>query len=181
VTIETRPGISAYDQWYGSQPVDSPELSEFGNFLKSNKVTGNGGLEQWYRDWRASQGREVVEPQSILQIKGKSNKKPNDEYLPFVQDFVKSQPWSDVGDLQNSGLRKTSDVFGPTEMNKFKENDVELPTHLNDTERKAFQDQWYTLETGKDPATGYAKGGLVQPIYNRPNPRAAQNRNCKCQ
>jgi len=41
---------------------------------------------------------------SITQIKGKGNKKPNDEYLPFVQDFVKSGKWSDVGDLQNTGL-----------------------------------------------------------------------------
>lgn len=42
----------------------------------------------------------------IIQIKGKGNKKPNDEYLPFVQDFVKSGKWSDVRDLQNTGLTK---------------------------------------------------------------------------
>ncbi len=40
----------------------------------------------------------------ILQIKGKGNKAPNPEYLPYVQDFVKSGKWSDVGDLQNTGL-----------------------------------------------------------------------------
>jgi len=40
----------------------------------------------------------------IVQIKGKGNAKPHDDYLPYVQDFVKSQPWSDVGDLENSGL-----------------------------------------------------------------------------
>lgn len=44
--------------------------------------------------------------QRIVQIKGKANRKPNDEYLPFVQDFVKSGTWSDVGDLQNTGLTK---------------------------------------------------------------------------
>ena len=42
----------------------------------------------------------------ILQIKGKGNKAPNPEYLPYVQDFVKSGKWSDVGDLQNTGLVK---------------------------------------------------------------------------
>lgn len=42
----------------------------------------------------------------IQQIKGKQNRAPNDEYLPFVQDFVKSGKWSDVGDLQNAGLTK---------------------------------------------------------------------------
>lgn len=45
-------------------------------------------------------------PASIVQIKGKQNAAPNPEYLPFVQDFVRSGKWSDVGDLQNSGLLK---------------------------------------------------------------------------
>ena len=42
----------------------------------------------------------------IVQIKGKANRAPKKEYLPFVQDFVKSQNWSDVGDIQNTGLMK---------------------------------------------------------------------------
>ena len=46
-------------------------------------------------------------PDSIVQIKGKQNLKPKDEYLPFVQDFVKSGKWSDVGDLSNTGLFRT--------------------------------------------------------------------------
>ena len=43
-------------------------------------------------------------PDNIVQIKGKQNRAPNEQYLPFVQDFVKSGNWSDVGDLQNTGL-----------------------------------------------------------------------------
>lgn len=43
---------------------------------------------------------------AIIQIKGKGNAKPHDDYLPYVQDFVKSGQWSDVGDLQNTGLVK---------------------------------------------------------------------------
>ena len=42
----------------------------------------------------------------IVQIKGKGNKAPNPEYLPYVQDFVKSGKWGDVGDLRNTGLVK---------------------------------------------------------------------------
>jgi len=49
--------------------------------------------------------------QKIVQIKGKGNAKPHDDYLPYVQDFVKSGQWSDVGDLQNSGLYKGSDAL----------------------------------------------------------------------
>ena len=47
----------------------------------------------------------------IVQIKGKGNAKPHDDYLPYVQDFVKNGRWSDVGDLQNSGLRKAGDKY----------------------------------------------------------------------
>lgn len=45
-------------------------------------------------------------PQRIVQIKGKQNRAPKEEYLPFVQDFVKSGKWSDVGDLENTGLKR---------------------------------------------------------------------------
>jgi len=48
-------------------------------------------------------------PPIITQIKGKGNAAPKEDYLPFVQDFVKSGEWSDVGDLSNTGL---SDVGG---------------------------------------------------------------------
>lgn len=43
----------------------------------------------------------------ILQIKGKQNRAPVAEYLPYVQDFVKSGKWGEVGDLQNTGLVKS--------------------------------------------------------------------------
>ena len=56
--------------------------------------------------WRASQG--IPEPEAlaprISQIKGKQNRAPNEEYLPYIQDFVKGGQWSDVGDIQNTGL-----------------------------------------------------------------------------
>ena len=47
-------------------------------------------------------------PEKITQIKGLQNRKPNDEYMPFIQDFVKSGQWSEVGDLHNTGLFKVT-------------------------------------------------------------------------
>jgi hypothetical protein len=41
---------------------------------------------------------------SISQIKGPQNRRPSDDALPFIQDFVKSKKWSNVKDLQNSGM-----------------------------------------------------------------------------
>jgi len=63
-------------------------------------------------NWAQENGFEIPEEgilpglPRIVQIKGKGNAKPHDDYLPYVQDFVKSGQWSDVGDLQNSGLER---------------------------------------------------------------------------
>ena len=38
-------------------------------------------------------------PPVIKQIKGKGNAKPHKDYIPFVQDFVKSGKWSDIDDV----------------------------------------------------------------------------------
>lgn len=43
----------------------------------------------------------------IEQIKGKQNRAPAPEYLPYVQDFVKSGKWGEVRDLGNTGLTLT--------------------------------------------------------------------------
>lgn len=52
----------------------------------------------------------------IIQIKGKQNLAPKDEYLPFVQDFVRNSPlggtWGDVGDLGNARLHRLQDESG---------------------------------------------------------------------
>lgn len=41
---------------------------------------------------------------SIVQIKGKNNAAPKAEHLPFIQDFIKSGKWSEIGDAANTGL-----------------------------------------------------------------------------
>ena len=55
-------------------------------------------------------------PMKIQQIKGKQNRRPKDEYLPFVQDFVRNSPlggtWGDVGDLGNARLHRLEDESG---------------------------------------------------------------------
>jgi hypothetical protein len=43
-------------------------------------------------------------PPLVRQIKGKGNERPVERYDPFTQDFVKSGNWSDVRDLENTGL-----------------------------------------------------------------------------
>jgi hypothetical protein len=50
-------------------------------------------------------------PPKVRQIKGKSNERPIEKYDPFTQDFVKSGKWSDVRDLENTGLFKLGNDY----------------------------------------------------------------------
>ena len=58
-------------------------------------------------------------PPVIKQIKGKQNKAPKDEYLPYVQDFVRSGSWTDVRDLKNTGLKTIDEAFPNYEDAKY--------------------------------------------------------------
>jgi len=57
------------------------------------------GMSQWISP------EHLADPlHDIVQIKGKGNAAPVADYLPYVQDFVKSGKWGRVGDLRNTGL-----------------------------------------------------------------------------
>lgn len=43
-------------------------------------------------------------PNKIKQIKGAQNRKPEAEFIPYIQDFVKSDDWHSVGDLGHTDL-----------------------------------------------------------------------------
>ena len=47
----------------------------------------------------------------ITQIKGKGNQKPVEDYIPFVQDFVRSGKWSDVKDMHHTDLHKLGSEY----------------------------------------------------------------------
>ena len=104
----------------------------------------------------------------IVQIKGKQNRAPNEEYLPFVQDFVRNsplgQPWAEVGDLQNTGLRRLIDAFNSNELKKIQEAGIEVPTHATSEELEAINRQIWPdpdVRAGAHP-DGFASGGLVE-------------------
>lgn len=56
-------------------------------------------------------GREALglPDDSIVQIKGKQNAKPVDDYIPYVRDFLKSRKWSQIGDAGNANLAQLPD------------------------------------------------------------------------
>jgi hypothetical protein len=107
VTIETAPPEQLY-------PIGG---EEFASLDAQTKAQYREHIRKWRKenpDIDELTEEHIVEalaeagvppnPPRILQIKGKGNAKPNEEYIPFVQDFIRSQKWSRIGDLQNTDL-----------------------------------------------------------------------------
>jgi len=104
VTIETAPA---------EKPFWAVRLNEIEPGLWDQVVSegGNADPQKWLDKNRPDIAQRFSEDPSedIIQIKGKQNRAPKDDYLPFVQDFVKSQQWGNVGDLGNTGLVRLPD------------------------------------------------------------------------
>ena len=66
---------------------------------KGNHLDHNAWLKENRPDVYTELNKE-----SVIQVKGKGNGAPKEEYLPFVQDFIKAGEWKDIYDLRNTGL-----------------------------------------------------------------------------
>lgn len=118
VTIETRPG--GRRAALAEIPRDVLDELTADALADTNAVTGPMGIDmndpRWTRTYQTNLGlkqREWIDnnplPDEIVQIKGKQNRAPKEDYLPFVQDFVKSQKWANIGDIGNTGLVRLPD------------------------------------------------------------------------
>lgn len=163
VTIETAPK-ELYDL-----ADENPELGELFN---TYHYTDAPDRDLWFGDWLVKHAPETLArlpQQDIVQIKGKQNRAPKDDYLPFVQDFVKSQQWGNVGDLRNTNLVRLPDgryldnsVVKARLEQRAKDRGNYNPEYW-ERERNAYHngldpDQWDQL---KEYFEGYAIGGRV--------------------
>lgn len=113
VTVEVSPNSSTE-----LRPEGGPNVMS-GDILKQRfGQKGADAFDEWrrlYQEGDTGNIREFLEEKhpemwaalkqdDIIQIKGKQNRAPNAEYLPYVQDFIKSGKWGEVGDLENTGL-----------------------------------------------------------------------------
>jgi hypothetical protein len=102
----------------------------------------------------------VAGPQDIIQIKGKQNRAPTDDYLPYVQDFVKSGTWGNIGDLSNTALVKLPD--GRYISRQQAEEGIRAMPGIRVYSYEALQDlspeEW---AANKVAFEGYALGGRV--------------------
>ncbi len=165
VTIEVRPA---------SQRI-APRHEEILAEMKASGVD-TGALSESAYDAAYEQALQRVKqsrPPEIVQIKGKGNKAPKDEYLPAVQDFVRSGNWSSVGDLQNTGLISHKGEYRLPEEFLYRTDDGNWEP-LVDVAKRSFPDSpekqrnFYRgasqLENDimlKPQDEGFATGGLV--------------------
>ena len=113
--------------------------------------------------WKRAEEIANENPQmSIIQIKGKQNAAPKADYLPYVQDFVKSGNWGQVGDLKNTGLRHSDDAIGAEAMQALKEQGVEIPKYITQAEAiKLSSDAMSKAGKYLPPTEGMKQGGKV--------------------
>jgi hypothetical protein len=97
----------------------------------------------------------------IAQIKGKQNTAPNEEYLPYVQDFIKSGNWDEVGDISNAGLMDVKYMTNPETYKKYLEQGLKVPNYATEKELEQLHNEY--LRTAEPhnykPPEGMANGG----------------------
>jgi hypothetical protein len=124
VTVEVSPRTSYGTEHLRAQrPQAEREAAERGLDPESSA----------YSDFIGGRVEELARenlPLDIIQIKGKVNLAPKEDYLPFVQDFVRSGQWGRVGDPQNAGLRLYTDVFNDNEQRAIEALGESVPDHL---------------------------------------------------
>jgi hypothetical protein len=161
VTVEVEPNqYLDYNKWYGEQPTSYKALL--------NAKKSEPGYDP-YQEPAYLAARDAMPPK-IVQIKGKQNARPVEKYDKYTQDFVKSGTYSDVGDLENTGLRRTSDVFNETEQAFLRNKGVELMPYIEPEETARYQ-QMFTRNPSQDFEDGMARGG---PVHFSDNPDVMQ-------
>ena len=163
VTIEVTPHNPNLEAIYARENL--PELYA--------KYTSN--RNEYFNSWPEFLKREAPElltatENKIVQIKGKGNAKPKDDYLPFVQDFVKTGNWSEIGDFKNTGLYTPKQIVGEATLKTLKDQGVEIPKYLTQSEADDFMLQAIEGMEKQKPLSdlgGMKRGGVA--ISNNPD------------
>ena len=104
---------------------DAGDIFEFA--MNRNINPNSAATKRRYAEYVA---KSKLPQDRIVQIEGRKNEAPAKEYLPFIQDFVRSNQWSDVTPraFENSGLMSHKDAYGylrdidPARANNFMDN-----------------------------------------------------------
>jgi hypothetical protein len=156
VTVEVQPSGILKDEDFGA--ADMRILEGRGEFGERGYKTSDDQFFEVYAD-AVSHEKKIAKPNleappSIVQIKGKQNRAPNEQYLPFVQDFVRGGQWSDVGDFQNTGLR---DMNRYEPLRKYLEGKGEkFDRYIPEEQFKTYEDDFLMDRLYPKDDPGYA-------------------------
>jgi hypothetical protein len=159
-------------EFYQSKDVPQSLLSKINDAEAAGDLQDKGSLDllvQYSPEYK-SYLESLPSEQNIVQIKGKGNKAPKEEYLPAVQDFVRSGNFGKVGDLGNTGLidvtqagplmKALQDIYGRDlgiGMDKFNAAAEAMP----DAQRFMTKDELLKF-LGETPPEGFSRGGQVR-------------------
>jgi hypothetical protein len=165
VTIEVEPAQHLdFNKWWDSQP------KELRDEINARARRGEHGGSVYESPEYLSALANL--PPNIVQIKGKGNKAPKDEYLPAVQDFVRSGNFGKVGDLENTGLIDLRDpnavLRALVKVSPERDLDKGIDNFNQAVQARPEGPQYMTLEElrnflgGPPPAEGFSRGGQVR-------------------
>jgi hypothetical protein len=155
VTVEVKPDTTP--------PRHDHIIDEIKRVVGSNNIPDDDAYDALYKQAMASV--MANRPQDIIQIKGKANRAPKEDYLPFVQDFVRSGQWGRVGDLGNTGLVRLGDTYVTRQRYKDIAGDLN-PEYFENLLRNRVadlsEDDARILRQLQEPENpGFARGGAV--------------------
>ena len=167
VTIEVEPSRKSLFDAHGDFEKLPPELQD--QIIADHGAGAVGWARRVREDPRVISWVEAnvpTPPPVIKQIKGKANKRPKDEYLPFVQDFVRNNPlgarWNEVRDIENTGLRRSTDLWNENERRRIREAGVEIPDYVTGGEMKDINIRVWPDDAAYGSAPKwFADGGVV--------------------
>lgn len=114
----------------------------------------NRQLEKHFLDIYREQFGDL--PSQIHQIKGKGNARPVEKYDPFTQQFVLGNNWTDVYDLENTGLKTIDQAFPRYEDAKFFANAYPNKKYVTQADIDA-----HNLQVNQDLINEYANHRLM--------------------
>ena len=141
VTIEVEPAKHPYE--IDLTKVDKDTKYKYQQYVREWRQRNPTVEELTDQDVYAALREAGVPPQrqpKILEIKGKNNRKPSPEYIPFVQDFVKSGNFKYVGDIHHTDLRTSKDVLGLGVLAELQRRGVEVPNFMDFEDAAHFQE-----------------------------------------
>jgi hypothetical protein len=165
VTIETKGDSFDPDEFLSLNKdlLADPRWSNRLKQIHSDEHISPQGKIQKLMNEMSYAGETFIQPkpmEKIVQIKGKQNAAPNEKYLPAIQDFVRSQDWSMVHDLPNSGLLRLQKYKSDLNDDLYNQALEKHGSYVTQEELNALQNEFY--ERNKDiPLKGFAKGGEV--------------------